>query len=125
MQSFEVKENLKDFVNLQQKDISNDLASKKKMENKAIGLDKLHSKLLKNYWEAFVVPIILIFQASLTDSELPIQFRSANVYKKGDQRAMDNYRQLSLTAVLCKIMEDIVREKVENYFHENNTVKFE
>ena len=42
------------------------------------------------------------------------------LYKKGDKTATDNYRQLSLTAVLCKIMERVVREKVENYFHENN-----
>ena len=54
---------------------------------------------------------------------LPIQFESLNMYplyKKGDITATDNYRQLSLTAVLCKIIEGIVREKVENYFHENN-----
>ena len=44
----------------------------------------------------------------------------SQLYKKGDKTATNNYRQLSLTALLCKIKESIVREKVENYFHENN-----
>ena len=80
--SFEVKENLKAFVDLKPEDISYDLVSqklKKLEENKAIEPDKLHQKLLKNCSKTFFFPITLIFQASLTDSELPIQFRSANV----------------------------------------------
>ena len=40
--------------------------------------------------------------------------------KKGDKTATDDYWQLSLTAILCKITEGIVREKVENYFYQNN-----
>ena len=93
--------------------------------NKACGADKLHPILLKNCAESFAVPIILIFRASLSTSQLLIQFRSANVtplFKKGDKTLATNYRPVSLTSVLCKIMEGIIRKKLEDYLYQNNLI---
>jgi hypothetical protein len=67
----------------------------------------------------------LIFRASLSTSQLPIQFRSANVtplYKKGDKTIASNYRPVSLTSVLCKILEGIIRKRIEDYLYQNNLI---
>ncbi|XP_065642281.1 uncharacterized protein LOC136073916 [Hydra vulgaris] len=68
--------------------------------------------MLKNASEAFAFPLTLIFRESLASSQLPIQFRSANktlFFKKGDKTVAANYRPVSLTSDVCKILEvDVV-----------------
>lgn len=91
-------------------------------QNKACGMDKLHPFLLKNCAQSFAVPLTLIFRASLSSSQLPVQFRSANVtplFKKGDKSVPSNYRPVSLTSIPCKIIESIVRVKKEDYLYKN------
>jgi hypothetical protein len=44
------------------------------------------------------------------------------LYKKGEKTVPANYRPVSLTSVLCKILEGIVRSKLEIYFYEYNLV---
>ena len=118
--------NLTKFEDLEPNDISYEMVlSKLKAldQNKACGADKLHPILLKNCSEAFVVPITLIFRASLATSQLPIQFKSANItplFKKGDKTVASNYRPVSLTSVPCKIMEGIIRTRIEEYLYKNN-----
>nr|XP_047122999.1 uncharacterized protein LOC124806284 [Hydra vulgaris] len=78
-------------------------------KNKAFGPDKLHPAMLKNASEAFALPLTLIFRESLASSQLPIQFRSANItplFKKGDKAVAANKRPVSLTPVVCKILEE-------------------
>jgi hypothetical protein len=92
-------------------------------QNKACVVDKLHPLLLKNCADSFDVPITLIFRGSLSSSQLPIQFRLANVtplFKKGDKSVSSNYRPVSLTSIPCKIMESIIRAKMEDYLYKNN-----
>ena len=92
-------------------------------QNKSCGPDNLHPALLKNSSDAFALPLTLIFRKSLASSKLPLQFRSANVtplYKKGDKTIAANYRPVSLTSVPCKILEGIIRHKIEKYFYDNN-----
>ena len=91
---------------------------KKLDENKAFGTDKIHPALIKNCATAFAFPLTLIFRASLASSELPTQFRSANVtplFKKGDKTVPSNYRPVSLTSVPCKILEGIILDRVIDY----------
>jgi hypothetical protein len=55
----------------------------------------LHPSLLKNCVDAFTVPLTLIFKQSLSTSQLPIQFRSANVtplFKIGDKTILLLFR---------------------------------
>jgi hypothetical protein len=126
MPSFEVKDASTKFVDLDPNEITYEsvLAKLKRLEEfKACGVDKLHPTLLKNCANAFTVPLTLIFRASLVSSQIPIQFRSANItplFKKGDKTVASNYRPVSLTVVPCKIMEGILREKIEDYFYKNS-----
>ena len=91
--------------------------------NKACGPDNMHPFLLKHCAEAFAIPLTLIIRASLTNSQLPVQFKSANItplFKKGNKTLASNYRPVLLTSIPCKIMENIIRAKMEEYLYKNN-----
>ena len=54
--------------------------------------------------------INLISQKSLETSQLPEDWRVATIcpiYKKGDRLCPNNYRPVSLTSVVCKVLEHI------------------
>ena len=46
--------------------------------------------------------------------EVPTQWKRAHgspIFKKGDKKQPENYRPVSLTCVVCKTMESLVRDK--------------
>ena len=46
---------------------------------------------------------------------VPADWRTANItpiFKKGSKSAAGNYRPVSLTSILCKVMEAIVRDMI-------------
>jgi hypothetical protein len=46
----------------------------------------------------------------MEDSKLPHSWKSANItpiHKKGSKHTVSNYRSISLTSILCKVMEKI------------------
>jgi len=91
--------------------------------NKSGGPDSLHPRILKECSQQIAEPVKMIFDCSLKSSSLPIDWRSGTVspiYKKGSRRHINNYRPVSLTCVLCKIMESIVRDNLINYFLREN-----
>ena len=42
------------------------------------------------------------------------------IYKKGPRNLAENYRPISLTSVVCKLMEKFVKDAVLNHLVENN-----
>ena len=53
-------------------------------------------------------------------------WKLANVtplFKKGDKSNPGNYRQISLTSVVCKLMESILRDKIVEFLEKNNIIK--
>ena len=80
--------------------------------DKAMGPDGLSPRILVEAKEYLVLPLKLIFSMSLSQGELPLDWKSAVVVPifKNDKRDMpQNYRPVSLTSVVCKIMEKIIR----------------
>ena len=43
-------------------------------------------------------------------------------YKKGDKKDPSNYRPVSLTSVVCKILEKIVRDHIIEHYKKNNLI---
>ena len=43
----------------------------------------------------------------------------APIYKKGRKDEVNNYRPVSLTCILCKVMESIARDKIMEHFVKN------
>ena len=78
---------------------------------KAMLIQKRVQILLKQLY----IPLEIIFKKSINSGECPTDWRSANVapiHKKGDRTDPSNYRPISLTSQVCKILESIVRAHV-------------
>ena len=60
----------------------------------------------------------MIFTRSLELSEIPRDWKLANVvpiYKKGKRSLPENYRPVSLTSIVGKLLEGIIRNKVIDF----------
>ena len=96
---------------------SDDMMSRlqKLRADKAPGPDCIHPRMLKELAEYLATPIATILQQSLDESEVPDDWREANVvplFKKGSKRDPANYRPISLTSQLGKVMESIIRDRI-------------
>ena len=64
-----------------------------------------------------------LFQKSLSTGTIPSDWSKANVtplFKKGDKSNSANYRPISLTCILCKLMEHIIASNITKHFQVNN-----
>ena len=83
--------------------------------NKAMGPDGLSGKVLKCCAKSLSVPLSLIFRKSYYSSSLPKEWKMANVvpvHKKGSKSDVENYRPISLTSIVVKTLERIVRDEL-------------
>ena len=91
--------------------------------SKAAGPDALKPIILKNL-NTTIAPIIqILFQKSLETGQLPSDWTKANVcpiFKKGSRDNPANYRPISLTCILCKVMEHIIASNICDHFRNNN-----
>ena len=65
----------------------------------------------------------MIFQRSINQGKLPNIWKDANVspvFKKGDKSEPSNYQPISLTCVLCKVLEHIVASSLSRRFADLN-----
>ena len=86
------------------------------------GPDAIHSRLLYELREYIVHPLQIMFEESYSQKKLPLDWRSANItalFKKGLKSDVSNYRPVSLTSIVCKIMESIVRDNLTKHFIDN------
>jgi hypothetical protein len=96
--------------------------------SKAAGPDDLHPKILYELRENIKVPLSIIFNLSLSEGRLPISWKQAIVkpiFKKGKKDIPSNYRPVSLTAICCKILERIIRDKLVEHLETNNLLSLD
>ena len=90
--------------------------------SKACGVDEVHPHVLKSCAGEFAKPLSLIFKRSLKEGYVPRQWRDANItpiFKKGSRVLAENYRPVSLTSIVCKVMERLVRDMLMKYLDDN------
>ena len=91
--------------------------------NKAAGPDDLHPRVLKELADVLAGPLTTLFQTSLDKGVVPLEWKTALVspiYKKGEKYIPANYRPVSLTCVLSKVMEHIVTSHLMSFAESNN-----
>lgn len=82
---------------------------------KSPGPDGIHPRVLKELHAELAEPLHELMQTSLDTGKLPNDWKVGHVtpiFKKGDKHDPKNYRPVSLTAVVCKIMESFIRDAV-------------
>ena len=102
-------------------DITHDKVEKKLSKlktSKSQGPDGLHPRVLKEASSSLCTPLSIIFNKSISEGELPATWKIANVHailKKGDKTLPSNYRPISLTSIIGKTLESIVRDEIVNH----------
>ncbi|GAB0186733.1 mitochondrial enolase superfamily member 1 [Grus japonensis] len=87
-----------------------------------MGLYGIHPRVVKELAEVLTKPLSNIYQQSWLNGEVPVDWRLANVtpiYKKGQKEDPGNYRPVSLTLVLGKVMEQIIFSAITQHIEEN------
>ncbi len=92
--------------------------------NKSQGPDLLHPRLLYEAREQIARPLFLIFRKSIDVGVLPKEWKQANItpiYKNKPSKHEDtNYRPVSLTSVICILLEKLVRKVIIKHMKTNN-----
>ena len=115
------KAKIEDIV-ISNKDVEYEL---KKLDiSKSPGPDNVHPKLLKSLAcnNNFVNAVAELFRKCFDTGKLPPNWKEANVtalFKTGRRADPLNYRPVSLTCILCKVYEKILRNHILNYIEQD------
>ena len=93
--------------------------------NKSPGPDGWHPYYLRELANELSKPLSMLFKQSLVEMVVPKDWLRAlitAIHKKGSKDIMGNYRPVSLTSVLCKIFESIIRESVIEHMVRNGII---
>ena len=94
-------------------------------ENKSIGPDEIHAKMLKELKEYIVTPLTAIMNKSLKQGSLPLDWKLAHItpiFKKGAKNLAINYRPVSLTSIVCKLMERVIKKQAVKHLLVNDLI---
>ena len=94
--------------------------------DKAAGDDNLSPRLLKSISSEIALPIAMLFRKSLDTGCVPQDWRTANItplFKKGKRSHVENYRPVSLTSQICKIVESVIRDELVSHLDKHNLIK--
>ena len=93
--------------------------------NKAPGPHNIHSQVLKNCAERLAKPLFLLFTQSISTGILPSDWRRVNITpicKKGSKVSPENYRPISLTSQVIKVLETLIKSKMMTFLDENKVI---
>src|SRR6267154_3383936 len=89
------------------------------------GSDQVHPKLLYELRNKVVKPLAMLFKLSLQLGIVPQDWREANVaplHKKGSREKPENYRPVSLTSIVGKILESIIKDNIVTHLDQYNLI---
>ena len=78
----------------------------------------VHPRLLKELSNHLCKPLARLFNNSLAVGELPKDWKQGSIsaiFKKGNRKNAGNYRPVSLTSIICKCMEQCVKDHIVNH----------
>ena len=92
---------------------------------KSAGPDKIPSRVLKELCEVLVEPLTILFKLSVQKGKLPDRWKTAHVtpiYKKGGKSKAENYRPVSLTVIICRILEALILQCIIEHLMKHNFI---
>ena len=90
---------------------------------KTPGPDGIHPRVLKEIAVSIAPALTILYNNSLKSHCVPDDWRSALIcalFKKGNKTDPGNYRPVSLTCIICKILESIIYDHIVKHMIENN-----
>ena len=92
--------------------------------NTSFGPDEIHPRMLIELVDHVAEPLAIIMNKTLISGTLPEDWKMAHVtpiYKnKGAHNLAINYRPVSLTSKVCKMMESILRKRIMKHLRDEN-----
>ena len=87
--------------------------------------DSIHPAVLKNIRGTVAHPSSLMFRMNLETGEVPQDWKMANVKPifKGSKKFTSNYRLASLTSVVSKVMESLIKDAVLRHLMDHQLIK--
>ena len=98
-------------------------------QNSSTGPDGILSRALYLMREALVKPLTIIFNKSLDTTQIPQDFKDANIVpiykKKGAKDEASSYRPISLTSITCKLLEKMIKDEVLRFLEHNGMLNID
>ena len=94
-------------------------------ENKSPGVDGTAPKILKVTVEQMCTPLAHVFNLSLQEGIVPLEWKEAIIiplFKNGSRNKSVNYRPVSLTSVICKVLETIIRDHMMDFLIQHELI---
>ena len=82
-------------------------------------------RIIKECKEGLIDPLHYIYNLSLTTGTVPSKWKDGDItplFKDDDRHKASNYRPVTLTSVLCRTMERIIKQQVMEFLIDNNTL---
>ena len=81
-------------------------------DNKSPGVDGIPPKLLLEIVEQISIPLATVFNLSLEEGIVPL----------GSRNKSENYRPVSLTSVICKLLERLIKDHLVDFLVKNKLI---
>ena len=94
-------------------------------DNKSPGADGISPRLLKEIVDDISVPLAIAFNLSIQDGIVPREWKNANIipiFKKGSRCKTENCRPVSLTSVIYKLLESLLRDHMVDFLNQTQHV---
>ena len=89
---------------------------------KSPGPDDVHPYLLKHLADSLAVPLTIIYNITIQTGKVPSIWKQGVVsalFKKGMKCLPSNYRPITLTSIVCKVLEKIIVKLIQKHLKSN------
>ena len=86
----------------------------------AFGPDRIGPRVLQETSDILCGPLSVVFMLSLEEGVVPDNWKRGNItpiFKSGSKMTPGNYRPVSLTCIVCKLMESIIRDNIISHLN--------